>query len=57
MKLSEGRVWSRHESSEPGDELMGVVDLGIHKPALATDIIAVLLKEVIKEHQRSVLKW
>lgn len=52
MKLSESKVWSRHESSEAGEELMKVVDLGLHKPVLATDIIAVLLDEVIKEYHR-----
>jgi len=54
MKLSEGKVWSRHESSEAGVPLMRLVELGLQKPVLATDIIAVLLKEVILEHQRCV---
>lgn len=48
-------MWSKRESSEEGEELMKVIDVGLQKPVLATDIIAVVLEEVIKEHHRSAI--
>ena len=53
MRLSETKVWSRRETSEEGEKLVKVIELGIHKPVLATDVVEVILQEVIKEHNRS----
>lgn len=46
-------MWSRRETSEEGENLAKVIELGLHKPVLATDIVGVVLREVIKEHNRS----
>ena len=52
MTLSKTKVWSRRETSEQGEKLIKVIELGLHKPILATDIVGVVLQEVIEEHNR-----
>ena len=53
LRLSEARVWSKRERSEEGEMLVKIIELGLHKPILATDVVRVVLEELIKEKTRS----
>ncbi len=54
MKLSESQVWSKREQSEKGEELSKIIELALHKPVVATDVMGVVLDEVLREHARSI---
>ena len=45
-------VWTRKETSEKGEELGSVIERGLHKPALATDVVKVVLEELVREKAR-----
>lgn len=54
IKLSESRAWTKRERSEAGEDLGKVIDQGLHKPILATDVVGVVLEELVREQARSV---
>ncbi len=52
IKLSEDHTWTRREKSDKGEELGSVIERGLHKPALATDVVKVVLQELVREKAR-----
>lgn len=52
IKLSEAYTWTRKESSEVGEDLGKVIELGLQKPVLATDVVGVVVQEVLREQSR-----
>lgn len=52
LRLSKGRSWTKREESEKGEEFGKVIERGLHKPVIATDVVGVILEELLKEHAR-----
>lgn len=52
IKLSESRTWTKRERSEVGDDLWQVIDQGLRKPVIATDMVGVVIAEILQEQAR-----
>eukprot|EP00731_Ephydatia_muelleri_P015728 Em0009g152a len=52
MKLSEEYYWNKKEKAEPGEELVKVIEQGLLKPNLATEVVGAVLQEVSKLHKK-----
>ena len=46
-------MWTKREQSDKGEEMGKVIEQGLRKPAIATDIVGVVLEEVLREQARS----
>ena len=55
MQLSRDHSWTKREKSEAGDSLTKVIEQGLLRPAVATDVVGVVLEEVAMEVKKLVI--
>lgn len=55
IKLTQAHEWTKRERSEVGDDLNKVVEVGLLKPNVATDVVAMVMKLVSEQQERKVL--
>ena len=53
MSLSSSHSWTRRDRSEKDDPLARVIEQGLLKPNIATDIVGVVLEEIVRVADRS----
>ena len=50
-------MWTKRERSEVGDDMLKIIDQSLRKPVIATDVVGVVLEELIREQKRFVLLY
>ena len=54
MQLSKDHSWTKREKSEAGDSLTKVIEQGLLRPPIATEVVGVVLEEVAMEANKLV---
>lgn len=54
MHLSEDHSWTKREKSSSGEDLNKIIERGLLKPNLASDVVGVVMREVARSHDRCV---
>ncbi len=55
IKLMQAHEWTKRERSKVGDDLSKVIEVGLLKPNVATDVVAMVMKLVTEQRERKVL--
>ncbi|XP_065910751.1 small ribosomal subunit protein mS29-like [Dysidea avara] len=52
LKVSKAHFWSNQAQSSAGDNLVKVIELGLVRPRFSTDVIPVVLEEILKAENK-----
>ncbi len=55
IKLTKAHEWTKRERSEVNDDLSKVIEVGLIKPNIATDVVAMVMKIVAEQQDKKIL--